>query len=1843
MGALSTTVVISQFQIAGTTAADEFIELHNVSGNSVDLNGLTLVYRAAAGVSDVTLTSWSASTVVPAGGYYLVGATLGYDGSPAADSTYVAGSTGKLSGTSGGLAIRSGAADTGTVVDSLGYGTATNAFVEGTTTTAPAANNSGARKNGGCLDNDTNSTDFETLAPSAPRNSSTTPMICGGASPTPTPTPSPTASPTPTPTPSPSATPSPAGTITGTYTLPDTPISQGQPGIANPRGFNLGGIGSDLWHQPGDPADEFWMITDRGPNGQIKVSGANRRTFPVPDFDPVIVHVRLVGTDLMILQIIPILTTAGGSVTGLPNLATHDETPYDYTAQTPLDFNVNGIDSEGLIRIADGTFWVAEEYGPSLLHIAANGKVIKRWTPVGIELPGAGYPVSATLPEILGKRKINRGFEGLGLSPDGKTLFAIVQSPLSNPDKATGESSRLTRIITFDIATETVTGEYVYQFESGATFDPQHPAQDEMKSSALIVIDSKTLLVEERTDWVTRLYLVDLTGATSILGGTYDNASTSPSLEALTAPYPSSVPVLPKTLRVDLAALSGVPGKIEGVALVDCSTLAIANDNDFDIGNVSSGTNVGTGAKSVLQLIKLDAPITPTCARIHDIQGAAHLSPFNTKAVRDVPGIVTGLRTNGFYMQDPSPDTDDKTSEGIFVFTSTAPTVSVGNAVLVSGAVSEFRPGSSTGPGLTVTQIGGTPTITLVSAVNTLPTTTTIGAGGRVPPTTVIEDDATGSPPSVENGGTFDPAQDGLDFYESLEGMLVQVNNAVAVGPTSDFGSNRELPVIPDGGTGFGPRTTRGGIVIQPGDFNPERIILNDNLNGVALLPLVNVGDGLGNVTGIIDYAFNNFKLQVLAVPTRTDNGLLREATTVEHTMDGLTVATFNVENLDPSDGNVKFSALASIVVNNLKLPDIIALEEIQDNNGATNDGLVDANGTFQQLIAAIKAASITGGNPNGVTYEYRQINPVDDQDGGEPGGNIRVGFLFRTDRGVSFVDRAGGCSVCAVDVLGTGSTTQLSYSPGRIEPTNSAFNSSRKPLAGEFRFNGRSLFVIANHFNSKGSDQPLFGRFQPPTLGSEVQRKAQAQLVHDFVQKLITADANAKVVVLGDINDFQFSDVAGVLTAGGILTSLMTTLPVAEQYSYVFEGNSQTLDQILVSPNLITQFPNGGTGPYDVVHVNAEFADQVSDHDPQVARFTLTPPAPTAGNLSIATPEDVSLTIALNGTAANGGTLTYTIVAQPQHGTLGVVSGNGVTYTPAANYSEPDSFTYKVTENGLDSGTATVTLTVGAVNDLPVATNGDVSTPEDTGITITLNATDVEGSTLAYTIVAQPQHGTLGTLNGNTVVYMPNNEYSGPDSFTFRVNDGAADSNVATVSITVTPVNDPPVALNGSATTAEDTAVAVTLGGSDVEGATLTYAIINGPAHGMLGAVSGNGVTYTPAANFSGTDTFTFRANDGASNSMVAVITITVTPVNDAPTATEGAVTTAGNTALDLILSGNDVDGDALSYAIVGSPTHGTLGAVTGNRITYIPAPNYSGPDSFTFRANDGTANSNTATITITVAAPATPSYTLTTATSGAGSVTPGTSTYTAGQAATIAATPNGGAVFIGWTVDGAFVGFANPLTIGMNANHTVSAAFAPAPAFGDVSSGTPYNEAITRLAARGIIRGFEDGSFGPDLAVKRAESAALIARAMGWDAEDHGNNFIDRCDPVDPNNCIDANLWRNVGTLAFYDVARGFPGGEYRPRDEVAQVQVISFVTRAMVAKGYWIAATTDDASIYPNVSVDSGHRLDLVTFVRYAGAIPNRPVNQNWADWTNSAPRGWYAGVLDQALRSRFVTTP
>jgi len=584
---------------------------------------------------------------------------------------------------------------------------------------------------------------------------------------------------------------------------------------------------------------------------------------------------------------------------------------------------------------------------------------------------------------------------------------------------------------------------------------------------------------------------------------------------------------------------------------------------------------------------------TPSIS-IHHIQGTTHLSPYKDQTVSGIKGIVTAVRSNGFYMQEAIPDTNPATSEGIFVYVGARPTLSAGDLVSVAGIVEEYYPFSLSPGGLSTTRISLIGDVTLISHGNALPQATILGSAGRLPPSQVIEDDALDG--NVETSGVFDPASDGIDFYESLEGMLVSVTNALVVGSTSQDGV---ITVVGEAGAFAGLRTPRDGLVIRSDDFNPERLLIDDVL--VTSEPRVRVGQIFpGTITAVVDYSMGNFKLyNVAPLPTPISSGVVSETTRAPLPGE-LSLATFNMQNLDPTDPSSKFSALARQIVHYLQAPDLLVLQEVQDNNGAVNDAVVDATLTYAVLIDAIGKA----GGPN---YQVREISPLDDQDGGEAGGNSRVAFLFRSDRGLSFVDRPGGDATTAVTATVGTSGVNLSFSPGRIDPTNPAFRDSRKPLVGEFLFNGHKLFVIAAHFNSRTGDSPLFGRYQPPRLPSETQRLQQAAVVNAFVRHLLALEAQANVVVMGDLNDFPFSPSLAVLQ-GNALTNLIDRLPPDERYTYIYEGNAQALDHILLSPHLA-----GFTAPQvDGVHLNAEFPAAVrpSDHDPLLARLFLPPGA---------------------------------------------------------------------------------------------------------------------------------------------------------------------------------------------------------------------------------------------------------------------------------------------------------------------------------------------------------------------------------------------------------------------------------------------------------------------------------------------------------------------------------------------------------------------------------------------------------------------------------------------------------
>ncbi|MGH4027430.1 endonuclease/exonuclease/phosphatase family protein [Actinomycetota bacterium Odt1-20B] len=575
--------------------------------------------------------------------------------------------------------------------------------------------------------------------------------------------------------------------------------------------------------------------------------------------------------------------------------------------------------------------------------------------------------------------------------------------------------------------------------------------------------------------------------------------------------------------------------------------------------------------------------------RVHDIQGTTRLSPLAGKEVTDVRGIVTGVRdhgSKGFWIQDPKADDDPATSEGVFVYTgSAAPAVKPGDAVRVSGTVAEYVPGGAASGNQSLTQLTK-PQVTVESSGNALPAPVTLDASSVPAAYTPKGDPAKDG--SI-NGLTLRPRSYALDRYESLEGMNVRVGSPRVVGATDAYHElwvtvkPKEHPVR-RGGTLYGSYAAQNTGRLQIQQLAPV---------AEHPFPEANVGDTLsGTSEGPLDFnQFGGYTLAARELGTVKDGGLARERTRKQRSGE-LAVATYNVENLDPTDPQKKFDALAGAVVTNLASPDVLALEEIQDDNGAKNDGTVTAGQTLKKFTDAIAAAG-------GPRYEWRSVDPENNKDGGEPGGNIRQVFLFNPKR-VSFTDRAPGDATTATGVTKAHGKAALTHSPGRIAPSDAAWADSRKPLAGEFTFRGRTVFVIANHFASKGGDEGLTSQHQPPARSSEAKRLRQAQAVNSFVKDLRKVQKNADVVALGDINDFEFSATAGALQDGGALSSAVKSLPRAERYSYVYQGNSQVLDQILTSPGV----GSPGDFSYDSVHINAEFADQNSDHDPQVLRF---------------------------------------------------------------------------------------------------------------------------------------------------------------------------------------------------------------------------------------------------------------------------------------------------------------------------------------------------------------------------------------------------------------------------------------------------------------------------------------------------------------------------------------------------------------------------------------------------------------------------------------------------------------
>ncbi len=569
--------------------------------------------------------------------------------------------------------------------------------------------------------------------------------------------------------------------------------------------------------------------------------------------------------------------------------------------------------------------------------------------------------------------------------------------------------------------------------------------------------------------------------------------------------------------------------------------------------------------------------------RIHTIQGNRHRSPFENKTVSCITGIVTAVSGQGFYLQDSVIDNDENTSEAIFVVYDNSSIIKKGDRLFIEHArVREHNPSINQSNSLTITQLIDIK-FKVVHSDNPFPEPVVIGVNGRQIPNTVIENDVNGY--VGMDFGLFDPVEDGMDFFESLESMYVEVQDGLAVSSTNRY---RELTIVADSGKYADVISDYGALVIREHDFNPERILLDDSF---IQMPNITIGSHFTKpIRGVISYDYMNYRL----LPTEklfyemSDAYMNPQLLSVEE--DFLSIVSYNVENLGGNDDAERFNTLAQHIIINLNSPDILVLQEVLDDDGDANTQIVSAHKTIEKIQGAIKKL-------NGPAYHFINIDPERNADGGIKGGNGRVVILYRTDNGLQFnrVQDAGPRT--EVEIVKYQDSISLSHNPGRIWPNNPGFRNSRKALIAQFDYKGKPLFVIAVHFNSKGEDGALYGAIQPPPEPSLTRRVAQAKAVNDFVKRLLNEDNTAQIVVLGDINDFYWTESALIL-AGEELKNTAFSIPDCNRYSYIYEGNGQLMDQIFLSSSLYEKLIH-----FQVLHINTnQFElEAFSDHDPVI------------------------------------------------------------------------------------------------------------------------------------------------------------------------------------------------------------------------------------------------------------------------------------------------------------------------------------------------------------------------------------------------------------------------------------------------------------------------------------------------------------------------------------------------------------------------------------------------------------------------------------------------------------------
>ena len=595
--------------------------------------------------------------------------------------------------------------------------------------------------------------------------------------------------------------------------------------------------------------------------------------------------------------------------------------------------------------------------------------------------------------------------------------------------------------------------------------------------------------------------------------------------------------------------------------------------------------NEGTPAGATTSAAQVTAP--KEVKNIGEVQGESHESPLVGKEVVINNVVVTKTDKTGFYVQDKVSDNNPRTSDAVYV--ASAEKVESGDLLKVQGTVKEgYMEEYSVRPGQTFKKPAGSLTVTQI--INA-----TITKLGKTDLPKALNISEKMPKDIVDNTPTkYNPETEALDYWESLEGMRVEVTKPKVTGPQY-----------------------KGDIYVLPGDYKGQKL---NNIGGVNLRPGVQntevlpitVGNSFvakakdyfnENITGVVTYKNKTYKIDPIDPNALKgllqDGGLTREVSKIYPSEDKLTIASYNIENFSANNNGhdetpeEKVDKIANSFIKEVHSPDIITLIEVQDNNGGVNDGTVEGVKSGEKLAQRIKSL----GGPD---YKYTEIAPVDGKDGGKPGANIRVAYLYNPKRVTLIGKEKGGSEEAARFVNG-----HLEKNPARIDPTSVHFEKVRKSLAAEFEFKGQRIVVIANHLKSKLGDDAIYGSNQPSVENTKAKRIEEAKILNAFIKEGLRQNPNLKFVLTGDFNDFEFSDSVKTIV-GNELVNLMAEHEQGDRYSYFYRGSNQSLDNILISKNIKDKVV------FSPVHINASFMEEhgrASDHDPVVVQIDFSKP----------------------------------------------------------------------------------------------------------------------------------------------------------------------------------------------------------------------------------------------------------------------------------------------------------------------------------------------------------------------------------------------------------------------------------------------------------------------------------------------------------------------------------------------------------------------------------------------------------------------------------------------------------